>query len=141
MVNVDPAPSPVRILVVDDFAPWRQQVCSILQTDQDRHIVAEAGDGLEAVQRAKELQPDLIVLDIGLPNLDGLEAAKRIRQVAPAAKIIFLTNNSDEDVVRAALSDGAQGYVRKIDAGRELLTAVEGVFGGNDFVGSRNSGG
>jgi len=134
MVNVDPAPSPVRILVVDDFAPWRQQVCSILQTDQDRHIVAEAGDGLEAVQRAKELQPDLIVLDIGLPNLDGLEAAKRIRQVAPAAKIIFLTNNSDEDVVRAALSDGAQGYVLKNDAARELLTAVRKVLGGEHFV-------
>jgi DNA-binding NarL/FixJ family response regulator len=96
--------------------------------------VAEAGDGLEAVQRAKELQPDLIVLDIGLPNLDGLEAAKRIRQVAPAAKIIFLTNNSDEDVVRAALSDGAQGYVLKNDAARELLTAVRKVLGGEHFV-------
>ena len=136
MVNVDPAPSAVRILVVDDFEPWRQQVCSILQTHQDLHIVAEASDGLEALRKAQELEPDLILLDIGLPTIDGLEAAKRIRQVAPAVKIIFLTNNSDKDVVRAALSDGAQGFVLKIDAGRELLTAVEGVLGGDDFVSS-----
>jgi DNA-binding NarL/FixJ family response regulator len=136
MVRVDPAFSAVRILVVDDFEPWRQQVCSILQTDQDLHIVAVAGDGLEAVQKAEELQPDLIVLDIGLPALNGFEAAKRIRQIAPAVKIIFLTHNSDEDFGRAALSDGAQGYVRKIDAGRELFTAVEEVLGGNNFVSS-----
>jgi DNA-binding NarL/FixJ family response regulator len=136
MVNVDPALSAVRILVVDDFEPWRQQVCSLLQTDQDLHVVAEAGDGLEAVQKAKELQPDLILLDIGLPALNGLEAAKRIRQVDPSVKIIFLTHISDKDVVRAALSDGAQGYVRKLDAGRELFAAVEGVFGGTEFVSS-----
>ena len=125
-----------RTLVVDDCEPWRQQVCSILQTQQELRVVAGIADGLEAVQRAKELQPDLILLDIGLPNLNGLEAANRIRQLAPDARILFLTLNSDQDVVRAALNTGAQGYVLKTDAGRELLPAVAGVLGGDDFVSS-----
>jgi DNA-binding NarL/FixJ family response regulator len=90
---------------------------------------------LEAVQKA-ELQPDLIVLDIGLPNLNGLEAAKRICQVAPDAKIVFLTQNRDRDVVQAALSDGARGYILKVDAWSELLPAVDQVVGGNDFLSS-----
>jgi DNA-binding NarL/FixJ family response regulator len=92
----------------------------MLQTSPELRVVAQAGDGLEAIRKAQELKPDLVLLDIGLPNLDGLEAANRIRQVAPDAKIIFLTQNSDKDVVRAALSNGARGYVLKTDASREL---------------------
>ena len=72
---------------MDDFEPWRQQICSILRARPELRVVAEAEDGLDAVQKAKELKPDLILLDIGLPNLDGLEAANRIRQVAPDTKI------------------------------------------------------
>ena len=136
MANVDTPPSSVRVLVVDDFEPWRQQVCSILQTQRELRVVAEAADGLEAVQKAQELQPDLILLDIGLPNLDGLEAAKRIRQVDPGAKILFLTQNGDKKIVQAALRTGAHGYVLKTDAGSELLPAVAGVLGGDDFVSS-----
>ena len=126
----------IRVLVVDDFEPWRREVCSILQTQLELLVVAEIADGLEAVQKAKELQPDLILLDIGLPNLDGLEAANRIRQVASGAKILFLTNNRDKDIVRAALATGAQGYVLKTDARGELLPAVARVLGGDDFVSS-----
>jgi CheY-like chemotaxis protein len=100
----------IRILVVDDFEPWRQQICSMLQTRPELRVVAEVGDGLEAVQKARELKPDLILLDIALPNLNGLEAAKRICQLAPGTKIIFVTQNSDKDAVRSALSSGAQGY-------------------------------
>ena len=136
MANADTPHSSVRILVVDDFEPWRQQVCSILQIQPGLRVVAEIADGLEAVQEAKELQPDLVLLDIGLPNLNGLEAANRIRQVVPSAKILFLTQNNDRDIVRAALSSGAQGYVLKTDAGSELLPAVAGVLGGDDFVSS-----
>jgi len=127
---------PIRILVVDDFGSWRQQACSILHRNPELRVVAEVGDGWEAVQKAQELKPDLIVLDIGLPNLNGLEAANRIRQVTPDSKIIFLTQDSDRNVVRAALSTGARGYVLKTDARRELLTAVEGVMDGDEFVSS-----
>ena len=128
------ATSSIRVLVVDDYEPWRREICSILQTQPELRVVAEIGDGLEAVQKAKELQPDLILLDIGLPNLNGIEAAKRIRRVASGAKILFLTNNRGKDIVRAALSTGAQGYVLKTDAGTELLHAVAGILGGDDFV-------
>ena len=78
----------------------------------------------------------MILLDIGLPNLNGLEAANRIRQIAPDAGIIFLTQTSDIEVVQAALGTGARGYVLKTDAGRELLTAVAGILSGNGFVSS-----
>ena len=126
--------SSFRVLVVDDFEPWRQHVCSMLQARPELRVVAEVADGLEAVQKARELAPDLILLDIGLPSLNGVEAANRIRDLAPDAKIIFLTQNSNKDIVRAALSTGAQGYVLKTDAESELLSAVVGVLGGDDFV-------
>ena len=131
----------VRILVVDDLEAWRRRICSLLQRRPEFRVVAEAADGLEAVQKAQDLKPDLILLDIGLPTLDGVEAANRIRQVAPDAAIIFLTANRNKDVVRAALSSGVRGYVLKTDAGRELLTAVAGVLSGDDFVSSGIKGG
>jgi len=106
----------------------------MLRIDPELCVVAEVGDGLGAVQKAKELKPDLILLDIGLPSLDGLEAADRICQVAPGTKIIFVTQNNDKDVVRRALSNGAQGYVLKTDAGAELLSAVTRVLGCDDYV-------
>ena len=126
----------IRVLVVDDFKPWRDYICSLLQTKLEFRVVAELANGLEAVQGAKELQPDLILLDIGVPALHGLEVAECIRQVAPAVKIIFLTVHTDTDVVRAALSAGAQGYMLKTDAVRELFTAVETVLGGDYFISS-----
>ena len=121
---------------MDDFEPWRRQVCALLQTRRELRVVAEAGDGLEALQQAQELRPDLILLDIGLGKLNGLEAANRIREVAPETAIIFLTENNDKDIVQAALNLGARGYVLKTDAGLELLRAVKSVLEGNDFVSS-----
>jgi DNA-binding NarL/FixJ family response regulator len=117
----------VRVLVVDDSEPWRRQVCSLLETRPEYRVVAEVADGLEAVHEAQLLKPDLILLDIGLPSLNGLEAANRSRQVTPDASIVFLTQNNDRDVKRAAMSTGAQGYVLKADAWAELFTAIEGV--------------
>ena len=126
----------IRVLIADDFEPWRRSVCSILRGNGELQVMGEAADGWEAVQKAQTLKPDLIVLDLGLPKLNGLEAANRIRQVAHGAKIIFLTQNSDNDVVRAALSAGAQGYVLKVDAGRELLPAIEVILRGGRFISS-----
>src|SRR6185295_3620936 len=128
----------VRVLLVDDCERWRQHVRSILLTRPELRVVAEVADGLEAVQKAQELQPDLILLDIGLPTLNGLKAANRIGKVAPEARILFLTQNSDQDIEHAALSTGAHGYILKVDAGTELLPAVAGFLGGDKSV-SRGS--
>ncbi len=112
----------------------------MLQKHSELQVIAEAGDGLEAVQKAETLKPDLILLDIGLPKLNGLQAASRIRKVAPNAAILFLTENNDKDIAQAALSIGARGYVLKTDAGKELLGAVASVLGGDVFVSSAFAG-
>jgi DNA-binding NarL/FixJ family response regulator len=125
-----------RVLVVDDYEPFRRFVCSTLGTRPELQIVGEASDGLEAIQKAEELQPDLIVLDIGLPTLNGIADARRIRKLSPQSKIIFLSQESSADVVQEALSLGALGYVVKTHAGSELLAAVEAVRQGRQFVGS-----
>jgi len=121
---------------VDDFKDWRRQVRLLLQARPEWQVVAEASDGSEAIQKAEELKPDLVVLDIGLPKLSGIETARRIRQLSPSSKIVFLSQNNDLDVVRAALGTGAQGYVVKTDAQRELLSAVDSVLRGKQFVSS-----
>jgi len=126
----------IRVLVVEDFEDWRRQVRLLFQERPQWQIIAEASDGSEAVQKAEDLKPDLILLDIGLPKLNGMEVARRIRQRSPSSKIIFLSQNSDLDVVRAALDTGALGYVRKTDARRELLPAMDAVLRGKQFVSS-----
>ncbi len=126
--------SSVRVLVVEDFDPFRQYVCSILRNSPELQVIGEASDGLEGVQKAEDLQPDLIVLDIGLPTINGLEAARRIRKVCPESKVVFLSRESDADVVQEALRLGAQGYVVKTRAGTELLLAVDEVRRGRQFV-------
>lgn len=126
----------VRILVVDDHEPFRRFVTSVLGKKPNLNVVGEAGDGFEALQQADALQPDLILLDIGLPGLNGLDAAQRMGELAPNARIVFLTLESSPDVVREALSLGAWGYVAKLQAGKELLVAVEMVMQGKHFVSS-----
>jgi DNA-binding NarL/FixJ family response regulator len=123
-------PSAIRVLVVDDYEPWRRFVSTTLQKQPELQIIGEAVDGLEAVQKAGELQPDLIVLDIGLPSLNGIEAARRIRKLSPESKILFISQESSADVVQEALALGALGYVVKAHAGSELLPAVEVVLEG-----------
>jgi DNA-binding NarL/FixJ family response regulator len=126
----------IRILIADDFEDWRRQVRLLLQVRPEWRVIAEALDGSEAVQKAEDLKPDLILLDIGLLKLNGIEAARQIRQRSPNSKIIFLSQNNDLDVVRAALSTGGLGYVHKTAAGRELLPAVDAVLRGKRFVSS-----
>jgi len=125
-----------RVLVVDDYEPFRRFVCSTLGKRPALQIVGEASDGAEAIRRAEELKPDLILLDIGLPTLNGIEVARQIRTLAPDSKIIFVSQESSRDVVQEALNSGARGYVLKTGAARDLLIAVEAVLEGKQFVSS-----
>ena len=126
--------SATRILVVDDYEPWRRFVQTTLQKQLTLQVISEAVDGLEAVQKAQRLEPDLILLDIGLPTLNGIEVARRIREVSPKSKILFVSENRSWDIVAEALRTGAGGYVVKSDAAGELLPAVNAVLGGMRFV-------
>jgi DNA-binding NarL/FixJ family response regulator len=127
--------SVVRVLVVDDVEDWRRFVFSTLRAEPFE-IVGEASDGLMAVQLAEQMQPTVVLLDIGLPGLDGIKAGAGIRRVAPDAKIVFVSQQFDPDIVRAALQLGAWGYVLKSDAVRELVKAINTVLSGKDFVSS-----
>ena len=123
-----------RTMVVDDYGPWRRCVCSMLEGQATLQVLCEVSDGLEAVQRAQVLQPDLILLDIGLPTLNGIEAARRIRELSPRSKILFASANLSQDVAREALSTGAVGFIVKSEAASELLAAVEAALQGKQFV-------
>jgi DNA-binding NarL/FixJ family response regulator len=124
----------IRVLVVDDYKPFRRFVCSTLGKRRHLQVIGEASDGLEAVRKAEELKPDLMVLDIGLPSLNGIEVARRIRKLCPECKILFLSQGSSADVAQEAFSLGAMGYVVKTHAGSELSAAVEAVCQGRLFV-------
>jgi len=121
------------VLVIEDVLPFRQWVCSTLQEMPELQVIGEANDGLEAVQKAEELKPDLVILDIGLPKSNGIEVCRSIRKGAPESKILFLTAQSDPDLVVAALDAGASGYVHKALAANELEPAVAAVLGGKQF--------
>ena len=124
----------VRVLVVDDFEPFRHFVRAKLQTRPGLQVVGEASDGLEAIQKAEELRPRLILLDIGLPALNGNDAAHRISTLLPDAVILFVSHNNDANVVAGPLSDGAKGYILKPDSIRELLPAVDALLRGEHFA-------
>jgi DNA-binding NarL/FixJ family response regulator len=126
--------APVRILVVDDFAAWRRTIVSIIAEDPGLEVIAEASDGLEAVEKCKQLQPDLVVLDVGLPEICGLEVARRIREVSPGTKILFLTATPGRDVMRAALEIGAVGYIAKANALRDLMPAVRAAVVDEEYL-------
>ena len=129
-----------RVLVVDDFAPWRRHVCSTLGKSSRWQIVGEAADGLEAVQKAADLRPDLILLDVGLPTLNGIEAARRILAHDPDLRILFVSEHQSWEVAEAALCTGARGYICKSDSGRELSPAMDAIVEGRRFVAERLGG-
>jgi DNA-binding NarL/FixJ family response regulator len=134
MINDNCSAPAVRVLIVEDFEPFRQAIRSILGKQGGLQIVGEASDGLEGVRMAEELRPDLILLDIGLPTLNGMEAARRIRSLSPASRIVFVTQESAPAVLEEALNLGAAGYVVKMRIERDLLTAVDTVLNGVQFV-------
>jgi DNA-binding NarL/FixJ family response regulator len=126
----------IRVLVVDDYELFRRFVCSTLEKRPALRVIREASDGMEGVRLAAELKPDLILLDIGLPTLNGIEAARRIRKLSPESKILFVSMMSSADIVEEALSTGAAGYVLKTKAAEDLIAGVEAVLEGRQFVSS-----
>jgi DNA-binding NarL/FixJ family response regulator len=123
-------------LIVEDFEEFRRFLRVALQEKGVCQVIAEASDGLEAVQQAEELHPDLILLDIGLPTLNGIEAARRIRKLSPRSKILFVSQEGSTEMVQKVLDElGADGYLLKLDVA-ELLGAVDAVLQGKQFVSS-----
>jgi DNA-binding NarL/FixJ family response regulator len=129
-----------RVLVVDDFEPWRRHVSSTLGQSSRWQIVAEAADGPEAVQKVADLRPDLILLDVGLPTLNGIEAARRILAHDPNLRILFVSEHQSWEIAEAALCTGARGYICKSDSGRELAPAMDAIVAGRRFVAERLGG-
>ena len=125
--------------MVEDSEAFRDFIRSVLGKRPELQIVGEVADGLQAVRKAEELKPDLILLDFGLPTLNGIEVARRVRTLSPDSKILFVSQELSAAVVQGALAEGAKGYVFKTDARRELLTAVDAVLRGEQFVSRRLS--
>jgi DNA-binding NarL/FixJ family response regulator len=129
--------SVIRILVVDDHEVVRRAICSLLSNDPTLNVVSQTADGEQAILKAGELQPDLILLDISLPGISGIEAARRIPGVSPNSHIIFLSQHDSLQMVENALHVGGHGYVAKMDAGAELLKAIRTVSEGKRFISQR----
>jgi DNA-binding NarL/FixJ family response regulator len=125
---------PIRVLLVDDFKPWHGVISATLQKQPELQVIGQVFDGFNAVQQAQELQPDLILLDIGLPTLNGIEAARQIGEVSPNSKILFVSENRSPDIAEEALRTGASGYVVKSDVANELLPAIGAVLEGKHFL-------
>lgn len=124
----------IRVLLVDDFAAFRRLVYWIFSDKPELQVVGEALNGVEAIRKSEELQPDLIVLDVSLPLLNGIEAARQIYHVAPNSKIVFFSVNNSPDIARLALETGGNAFVVKSDATRDLLTAIDAAIEGKRFV-------
>jgi DNA-binding NarL/FixJ family response regulator len=123
-----------RALVVEDYQPFLDFICAAISECPNTEIVGKAQNGLDGVERALVLQPDLVFLDIGLPGLDGIEAACHIRRLAPRARMIFITQEASPEIVREALISGASGYILKSRSCIDLPVAIEAVLEGGRFV-------
>lgn len=124
----------IRILVAEDYPAFRRFLASTLQSRSELQVICEVADGLEAVEKAGEHQPELVLLDIGLPRLNGIEAARQIRNLSPKSKILFVSQESSTEIVQAALETGATGYVVKVDAQSELIAALDAVLRGQTYL-------
>jgi DNA-binding NarL/FixJ family response regulator len=118
---------PLRILIADDHEVVRRGIRALLETRADWEVVGEAVSGREAVEEGKRLDPDLVIMDISMPEMNGLEATRQLRKAVPDTKVLILSVHDSEQLVREILEAGARGYVLKSDAGRDLVTAVEAV--------------
>jgi CheY-like chemotaxis protein len=124
----------VRILVVDDHELTRKTICDLLRNEPGFEVICEAENGLEGARAAEKLQPDVVILDITMPTLGGIEAAVRIRRTAPKARLVFLSQHNADKLAQAALATGAHGYVVKSAAGSDLVRAVRAALAGQKFV-------
>jgi DNA-binding NarL/FixJ family response regulator len=129
----------IRVLIVDDHELVRRHICTVLGTEPDVEVVGQAGSGIEAVHQAAEHQPDVVLLDLNLPELNGLLAAPLIKQAAPGVEILVVTSHHSMYFVRAAFNAGARGFLSKSDIYPELVFAVRQVHAKHRFVG-KNSG-
>ena len=126
-----------RVLVTDDHAIVRKGICALLAEEPTLDVICQTASGEEAVGKAEELQPDLVLLDISLPTINGIEAARQIRKVSPQSHIIFLSQHDSLHMANEAMKVGGHGYVTKIDAAAELLKAIHSVRDGTRFVSQR----
>jgi len=117
----------LRILIADDHEVVRRGLCTLLQSHGGWEICGEATDGRDAVEKAKQMKPDVVILDVGMPNLNGLAATRQLVQHDPHCKVIVLTITDSDQVIREALDAGARGFVLKSDAARDLVAAVEAL--------------
>jgi DNA-binding NarL/FixJ family response regulator len=132
-----PRTSPTRILVVDDHAIVRRQLCGLLRAQPEFEVVSEAADGEEAVRKAEEFRPDVVLMDISLPGLDGFAATRHIKQQVPSAEIVFVSQHDTRQMVREALRAGGRGYVAKLDALDDLVPAIHAANRKQEFVSAR----
>ena len=137
LVIVEVNMSPLRILVADDHEVVRRGLCSLLKSHAGWEVCAEASDGREAVEKVKQIKPDVVILDIGMPNLNGLAATRQIVHNDERQRVIILTVTDSEQVIREVLAAGARGFVLKSDAARDLITAVEAIEKNRTFFTSR----
>lgn len=118
----------IRVLVVDDHAILRDGICSLLERQEGLNVVGEAGNGREALERVEELQPDIVLMDVSMPEMDGLEATRRIKSAHPEIKVLVLTQHDNQEYINPLLQAGASGYVLKRSGGREVVTAIRQVY-------------
>ena len=123
-----------RVLVADGFQRWREVICGLVENELHLSVLHSSSDGPDAVREAAHYQPDLVILDVDLPGLSGIEVAQQLSQLSPRSKLLFLSMNIDPDIVRAAFEAGAHAYVLKADAAKDLLVAVQQVSAGRQFV-------
>jgi len=117
----------LRVLVADDHEVVRKGLCTLLQEQPGWVVAGEARDGREAVEKAREIKPDIIVMDISMPTLNGLEATRQISKGLPSVKVLILTMHESDSLIREVLDAGARGYLLKMDAGSDLIKAVDAL--------------
>ena len=124
----------IRVLLVDDHAMLRQALCNVLERESDIEVVAEANNGADALRIAGELRPDVVVMDISMPGVDGINATRRLLAAVPAARVLALSTHSERHFIMQMLSAGARGYVTKTSGVNEMLKAVRAIAGGQTYL-------